>query len=271
MMRVFLLVNPSLSGFRQKVFGHLLSSDGIEIVGGLIDTRPRASGWKKIKRELKRGRGGFVFVQVLGKLFGRSRDDSVDAATFFAGSSARFLACDDFRSEEAISFARECRPDVVFRSAFGIIREPWLSMSPLGVLSYHHGDLREVRGQPVGFWEVYRGLSEMGVTVQRLNERLDAGAIIREMSVPIGLGDSWSTVYERAYAVSDRLAIEAMTLLSDDSQAGVYLSDDDMGKVYTTPNLRQWLTMHLRVLGRRIKVWMGGSRDANERARGVHS
>lgn len=36
------------------------------------------------------------------------------------------------------------------------------------MLSYHHGDMRRYRGQPPGFWELYNGEREIGVTVQRL-------------------------------------------------------------------------------------------------------
>ncbi len=272
-MRVFVLVNPSLSTFHQKVLGHLLADESIEIVGGLIDTRPKPSGFRKIKRELKRGRGGYILVQVFGKLFSRSNGDgeSVDASGFFASATTELRACTDLYADDVIEFVRSCKPDVVFRAGFGIIKEPWLSIAPLGILSYHHGNLRCYRGQPVGFWEVYDGAAEMGVTLQRLNARLDAGAIIREMMLPIEPGDSWSTVYRRAYDASDRLAVEALRALADDPDAGVCLSDDEMGRVYTTPNLRQWLTMHARVLGRRLRGLFGGSRGSNGQAERVHS
>ena len=47
------------------------------------------------------------------------------------------------------------RADVGVLFGFGFVVGPVLDAFEHGVLSFHHGDLREYRGQPMGFWEQF--------------------------------------------------------------------------------------------------------------------
>lgn len=69
-------------------------------------------------------------------------------------------------------------PDVLLRFGFGILKGDILQLPRLGVWSYHHGDSTHYRGQPPGFWEMHDGSPVIGAVLQRLTERLDAGAVL---------------------------------------------------------------------------------------------
>ncbi len=68
--------------------------------------------------------------------------------------------------------------DVILRFSFGIIKGEILHAARYGVWSFHHGDEREYRGRPPGFWELYEGRRVMGSVLQRLTERLDGGVVL---------------------------------------------------------------------------------------------
>ncbi len=68
--------------------------------------------------------------------------------------------------------------DVVIRFAFGILKGPILDVARYGVWSFHHGDERDYRGQPPGFWEMVDGQSTLGTILQRITERLDGGTVL---------------------------------------------------------------------------------------------
>jgi peptidoglycan/xylan/chitin deacetylase (PgdA/CDA1 family) len=55
----------------------------------------------------------------------------------------------------------------------------------LGSLNIHRGRIPEYRGMPVAFWELHDGVPDVGCTVHRVVERLDAGDILLEESVPV--------------------------------------------------------------------------------------
>lgn len=73
---------------------------------------------------------------------------------------------------------REAQLDVLIRFSFGILKGGILDSARFGVWSFHHGDEREYRGQPPGFWEMVDGQPTVGAILQRLTERLDAGTVL---------------------------------------------------------------------------------------------
>jgi hypothetical protein len=80
--------------------------------------------------------------------------------------------------QEDISFIRQANLDVLFRFGFRIIRGEILGCAKYGVWSFHHGDNREYRGAPPGFWEMYERNPVTGSILQVLTESLDAGRVI---------------------------------------------------------------------------------------------
>jgi methionyl-tRNA formyltransferase len=126
-------------------------------------------------------------------------------------------------------------------------------LPPKGVISYHHGDIRKYRGQPVAFWELYAGEREMGVTVQVLNEQLDAGKIVLERRIPIRWNDSWDSLERRAYDESVDMIHEACLLLDKRDFSPEVVPVDELGTLYTMPNLRQWAVLQSRLLWRKVR------------------
>ena len=122
-------------------------------------------------------------------------------------------------------------------------------MAPKGILSYHHGNMRKYRGQPVGFWELYNGETEMGVTVQRLAAGIDKGTPIVEKVIPIEENDDVNSLRNRALMSSTTMMHEAVQLLSDPS-----FSPNEIrvfGPIYTLPNLRQYLRLKFKLFFRK--------------------
>lgn len=139
--------------------------------------------------------------------------------------------------------------DIAIRFGFGIIKGNALTAPKYGMLSYHHGDLREYRGRPAGFHEFTRREPTAGVTVQRLNESLDGGAIAAFTEVEIDDALSWSEVLDKLYQVSPTLlpmavqnCVENTTTLSE---------PESVGELYTMPSNSQTL-QYIFERGRRI-------------------
>jgi len=248
-MKVYLLAAPTLDGFWRAVLDPILSAPDIDVVGAAIDIRPSPPARAKLRRELRKGRGGYVLVQTLNAL--RPHPPEEASADYFRTRNVPFEEVTDLYSEETLAAVRATTPDCLFRFGFGLIREPVLSLAPKGVVSYHHGALRAYRGQPVGFWELLHGEEEMGVTVQILNEQLDAGKIVVEKRIPVHRSDSWGSLERRAYGESARLAYEAIRRLGEDGFEPTAVPEDELGVVYTLPNLRTWLRLQGAVALRR--------------------
>lgn len=84
---------------------------------------------------------------------------------------------DRFKPED-IQRIRRADVDVLFRFGFRILKGEILGCAKYGVWSFHHGDNREYRGAPPGFWEIYEKNPVTGSTLQILTESLDGGKVI---------------------------------------------------------------------------------------------
>lgn len=67
--------------------------------------------------------------------------------------------------------------DVLVRFGMNLIRDAETLPVTHGVLSFHHGDPTMYRGRPAGFYEILDDASHIGVIVQQLSNKLDAGQI----------------------------------------------------------------------------------------------
>ena len=81
-------------------------------------------------------------------------------------------------SDSDVEAIRGLDLDFILRFGFGIIKGDVLSVPRWGVWSFHHGDERDYRGRPPGFWELVNGERVVGSILQRLTERLDVGTIL---------------------------------------------------------------------------------------------
>jgi hypothetical protein len=100
--------------------------------------------------------------------------------------------------EVDVAAIRDADLDFMLRFGFNLLRGDLLDAARHGVWSFHHGDERRYRGRPAAFWELHDGATEIGVVLQRLTERLDAGVILRRGVFAV---DPWSYLHtlERAY------------------------------------------------------------------------
>lgn len=125
--------------------------------------------------------------------------------------------------------------DLAVRLGFGFLVGDALAAPEMGVLSFHHGDLREYRGQPMGFWEFVHGEREAGVTLQRINETLDGGEIIALRRVDVSDAPTWSAVERRLFAASEGMLADGVRNLLDDDFEPERPAEDELGDLYTLP------------------------------------
>lgn len=256
-LKVFLLVGSEFDDFWLAVLEPLLTDERVTIVGACVDVRPASSTLRRLRDEIRKGRGGYVVVMAC-KRMGRSlTPGSTPALSYLRERGVAAWETDDLYASDTLDRIRESDPDCLFRSGFGLIREPVLSLAPRGVLSYHHGDIRRFRGQPVGFWELYEGAEDLTVTVQVLSPKLDAGDIVVERTVAIEPAESWRSLERRAFDASTTMMYGACLLLLDPAFVPEPVGSAELGMLYTLPNLRQWLGLNWRVLMRRARRRQG--------------
>lgn len=125
--------------------------------------------YKKLDEHFaRRGEDPFELIDVSGLLTGVHK----------LQVSPRCTKYSDYFEDEDIKEVSRYRLDVGLRFGFRILRGEILNAAKHGIWSYHHGDNRQYRGGPPGFWEVMNGDVCMGTVLQVLSEDLDGGRVI---------------------------------------------------------------------------------------------
>lgn len=249
-MRIILLCNSHLASFDQRVLHHIQQHTELQIIGMLINTKRKAGIVKRIKRELRKGRGGYVLVQSLRALLNKFKKNYSIRSVDYAGKiGIPYVETNTLYTQEVYQWINAQKPDVLFLRGFGIIKDPILNIVPYGVLSYHHADIQKYRGGPPLFWELFHNEKQAGITLQILDAGLDTGTVVLQKFVPIKR-DSWSSLRKKVYQESEPMAAEALLKLK--SSAPLRNPIGAQGKLFTLPNLRQWLGLQAKVAVRRV-------------------
>jgi methionyl-tRNA formyltransferase len=89
-------------------------------------------------------------------------------------------------------------PDLAIIVAYGhLIRRPLLDLPRLGFVNLHASLLPSYRGAAPVPWAILRGEAESGVTVFRLDERLDSGGVLARAALPMDPGDTAGSYLEK--------------------------------------------------------------------------
>lgn len=251
-MRIGFLASQSVSESKQRCLEDLFSDSDCEVVHVFVDDRPGLTFKKKLRKNFKRGRGGYMLIMAWQSFFGRkSNSQSLrieDYTQKYGLSLSRWKT--PIYSEEHLEEMENLNLDIlILLGGFGIVRKKIIDIPKLGVLSYHHGNMRTYRGMPPALWEVYNGEKEMGVTVQLLDPGLDSGLPISEVTVPIHPKDDVETAHARASKMGEPLLMEAIQKLKNPDYKPTPL--ENLGNVYTLPNLREYLVLRWRIFYRR--------------------
>ena len=134
---------------------------------------------------------------------------------------------------EAIERIESSNVDALFRRGFGILQGEILSTPPHGVLSYHHGDIREYRGRPPGVWEFANDERSAGITLQRLTPTLDGGEIVVEKRVELAEPPTWQAVERKLFERSTDMLATACERLQEPGFDPT--TADELGPLYTCP------------------------------------
>lgn len=118
------------------------------------------------------------------------------------------IEIESFRDEEARDL-EELKTALFVVASFGLIIPKWcLALPSIGAINVHPSLLPKYRGPSPIQWAIWNGESETGITIIKMNERMDAGDILYQETVAIGPEDDAGTL-------SDRLSHRVAEILPD--------------------------------------------------------
>jgi methionyl-tRNA formyltransferase len=139
------------------------------------------------------------------------------------------LQPETLREETAVLQLTALRPDVGVVAAYGeILRKAVLAIPPLGYLNIHPSLLPRHRGPTPVPGAILAGDAETGVTVMKLDAKMDAGPILAQQRIPLPPDARAKALTEELFGLGAALLLESLERYAagrleptpqDDSQA----------------------------------------------------
>lgn len=102
-------------------------------------------------------------------------------------------------------------PDLIVTAAYGQILPNEVLEAPIyGCINVHASLLPELRGGAPIHYAIIQGKKETGVTIMYMVEKLDAGDILTQQSVPIKHDDNVGTLHDKLSEVGSALLLDTL-------------------------------------------------------------
>jgi methionyl-tRNA formyltransferase len=132
------------------------------------------------------------------------------------------LQPETLRDPAAVEQLAALHPDAGVVAAYGeILRKSVLEIPPLGYLNIHPSLLPLYRGPAPVAGAVLAGDAEAGVTIMRLESKMDAGPILAQQRVPLAPDARTGTVTTQLFELGAAMLVEALAAYADGQIAPV--------------------------------------------------
>lgn len=132
------------------------------------------------------------------------------------------------KSPVTFNFINQLQPDLIWITDFRyIIPESVIQLSLLGAVNIHPSLLPKYRGRAAINWALIYGEPEFGLTVHFVDNGVDTGDIISQISIPIYETDYIDDLLNRSYPLYYNITLEVINMFLSNSikrvpQKGLY-------------------------------------------------
>jgi len=90
-----------------------------------------------------------------------------------------------------------------------------LNLPKWGCINIHHSKLPHYRGMMPNFWQMYHSEKNSGITVHKINSKIDEGEIILQQEITIDAGESLDSLIKRSKRRGAHSVIEALGMIRE--------------------------------------------------------
>jgi folate-dependent phosphoribosylglycinamide formyltransferase PurN len=245
---------PSLDRAAATLACMLDEHPDVQFLAGFCES-PRQGFWATVQ-DLWRRRGVIALPLLLVRGVGA-------AARFITGPraeralrariariSGRIRFVPDIHSPQVLDEVRSLDPDLGLIYGGPILKPALFEIPRLGTLGIHHGKVPEYRGKKTTFWAVFNNEPVAGVTIQRVNARIDAGEIVDQGTVVVGR-KSLGRVERELEQLGFELYVSAVVSFKA-GKARPRPQQGKTGALYRDPGIADIIRFQLRQVRRRL-------------------
>jgi methionyl-tRNA formyltransferase len=168
------------------------------------------------------------------------------------------LQPESIRAADVLEHIRRLSPDLAVTAAYGqILPQDFLEIPRLGTINVHASLLPKYRGGAPIHRCLLNGDAETGVTIMKVVPKLDAGAILAQVKVPIREDDNVGTLHDKLAVAGARLLAETLPQWLNGEIREIPQNDEE---ATYAPNIRR---------EDEIIDWNRSARDVHNHIRGL--
>jgi len=146
---------------------------------------------------------------------------------------------EDASGKESVEYLKKLDADLFIVISFGqILKKEVLELPKLYPINLHGSLLPKYRGAAPTNWAVINGERLSGVTIIKMNERMDAGDIILQKEIPIDSEDTNITLSEKLSQCGADILPEAVEMIKRDGKELRCVKQDERTATYA-PKLKK--------------------------------
>jgi len=158
----------------------------------------------------------------------------------------------NIHAPQVLEHVKSLAPDLGLIYGSPILKPELFEIPKLGTLGIHHGKVPEYRGNKTTFWMMYNGEQFAGVTIQKVNQGLDTGTIVKTGEVE-AYRRAYRTVFHELEALGVELYIQAILEVKH-GVAEFKPQTGTRGKLYRNPKLGDFIRFWGRQLKRQLRI-----------------
>ncbi len=187
------------------------------------------------------------FVHAAPKNLNGPPDYALDDLRSACGAAGgRFLLTRDIHSDEALDFVRALDADLGLVFGTRILKPGLFEIPKQGSINIHKRKVPDYRGGgAVGLWELLDDQKEIGVTVHRVEVKVDVGTVLRTATIPIEPFDDLESLALKADVVGADLIVAAVRDIANGTVTETPQSGP--GRTYRNPPAEDFLVMKKKI------------------------
>jgi methionyl-tRNA formyltransferase len=150
-------------------------------------------------------------VTVADKPAGRGMQLTESAVKKYAlEKNLRILQPEKLKNPDFIEELKSLKADVQIVVAFRMLPEIVWSMPPMGTINLHGSLLPQYRGAAPINWAIINGEKETGVTIFKLQHKIDTGDILLQTKIPIAENETAGTLHDKMKDIGAELLLKTL-------------------------------------------------------------
>jgi methionyl-tRNA formyltransferase len=259
-VRVVILTG-SRQGAASLCLPELVAHPDVEVAMVVHCLSQFVSRWRKVRRDLRKVRQIGPFGALVG-LHMRSwfqLEPTEDLEDVCRAHGVPFEVSPRTNADETVALFERAGADLGLSLGNGMIFPKVYRVPRHGMLNVHGEVLPRFQGAASVVWAIHDGVTETGFTVHEVDRKIDTGRILYQERFPIAFRETLpETVRFNCEEITRRVPPALARVVADYESLAASATVQTGGRSYTTPNLRQYVTMHRQF--RRLRQAAG--RDA---------